>query len=151
MLEWLLVIGISVNHDRSSSNIREISESLLSWQSADFFQMTKSLDEFVWFFHAVARISYLKCLRCLLFHAPMTVNAYRNTINPVGCFKIFGYFHLTCLFWSTCKCKLQCKRSLYTNRVTRTKKCFEVAIKTSSAPSICELRNPQCRCYVVPC
>lgn len=92
------------------------------------------------FFHAVVRVSELKCLRCLLFHAPMTVNAYSNPIKPVGGLKMFDYFYLA---WIVYKCKLQCKRSLYTNTVIKTNNFFclfvsflKVTIKTNTTPSL---------------
>lgn len=121
MLEWLLVIGIPLNLDRSSSNIWDTSESSLSWQSSDFFFRWQSHWMSSIFFHAVVRVSELKCLRCLLFHAPMTVNAYSNPIKPVGGLKMFDYFYLA---WIVYKCKLQCKRSLYTNTVIKTNNFF---------------------------
>lgn len=88
----------------------------------------------------MARISYLKCLRCLLFHVPITVNKYKNQINPVGCFKIFGYFHLTCLLW---RLFFYSVKESFIKHSYQDKQLFRVATKTSTTPSICDLRDPK--------
>lgn len=103
------------------------------------------------FFHAVVRVSYLKCLRFLLFHAPMAVSVYSSPINPVGSLKIFGYFYYTYLFWSLCKCKLWCKRSLYTQLSRQIILVFKIAIKTSRSSSLCGPRDAHLGYYVFTC